>query len=1345
MATADGTRRSYATKTVSVMVLAILATSAFTTIIPGAAFAVTDPSASMNLWSPHSDTGNDGTPTSTFTFSADATASAGLQRIEWDFDGDGAADTTTPISGAPNHVNGVTATHIYGDENVFWPQVRSVDMNNAVSDWNRYSVGGSDVPLDVFWPPPMITMLAWQPFTADIGTPITFSATAFNEVGVQQFHWDFDGDGEADDATPAVPFGAQDASGSITHTYTGAISAFPAVRALDNDGFVSEWDVYDINGQPVQIVIGSSSVPTATMNQWNPYSASGFDGLPNTSFTFSASGTGDAGIARVEWDFNGDGVVDETTPISGSPTSVNGITATHVYNNAGQWTPQVRVVDVNNLPSPWAAFMVSGSPVSLDTSAPMMNPVLTFLPRAPSDIGSDGNTATVFTFTTTFSNVPVSFKWDFNGDGVTDATTTQPTATHTYPAAGSYLPTVTVVDEWGTTELAYPLNSSGQWEDVDVSPMAPTATMNQWSPYSASSADGDKNTVFTLSADATAPGGIASLEWDFNSDGTVDITTPVSGAPQSVTAVTATYVYGADGNYTPKVRAVDTTGQTSAWDAYNIALVTPVLDVVTPAPVATMNQWSPFTSTGPDGYTTTTFTLSANATSVVGIDRLEWDFDGNGSVDATTDFNGETSVSSATKTHVYGAVGSYTPKVRTVDTDGQSSAWDAYNSGSTVPTLDVATSPANSAPVANAGPDQTVVLGSTVTLDGTGSSDPDSGDTLTYTWSQNSGPISVALNTANPAKPTFTATPAGTYVFELKVKDSIGAQSTPDTIVVTVVSAPVATLGQWSPYSASGPDGTSATVFTFSANASASAGIARLEWDFDGNGSVDATSAITGAPTTVTGATKTFTYGADGTYTPKVRAVDAGNNLSAWDAFNLGSTIIQLDVATPQQTGDLYCNGKTIEQLIASHQYNVIDKRNTGAVNIYGTSGNDLILGNNLSNYIDGKGGDDCIIAFGGDDTVYDYNGDSSNGGTDWLYGGDGNDKLYALNGDDYVYGGNGNDYIQGDDGNDKLYGEAGDDTIEDSRGNDLSDGGPGTDKCTDTKGTNTIINCELGQPPVATLNQWSPYSASGADGTPTTAFSFSASATSVTGIAKFEWDFKGDGTVDATTPVTGSPASATATATFTYNAAGTWTPQVRAVDTYNQVSAWDAFNSGSTIIKLDTANPQPSGDLYCNGKTIDQLIASGQYNVIDNRNGQRKTLNGSNGNDLILASKYGDVINAKKGNDCVIGGAGDDIIHGHQGDDQIYGNGGNDRIFGDSGDDKLYGGAGNDVIYGDNGNDVINGGAGNDDISGGNGNNTIDGSDGNDGCDDDRGRSNMRNIERNYRNDHRDDDHGND
>ncbi|MEP3344980.1 Ig-like domain-containing protein, partial [Litoreibacter sp.] len=60
----------------------------------------------------------------------------------------------------------------------------------------------------------------------------------------------------------------------------------------------------------------------------------------------------------------------------------------------------------------------------------------------------------------------------------------------------------------------------------------------------------------------------------------------------------------------------------------------------------------------------------------------------------------------------------------------------ASNSSST----DAVTVPMNVAPTANAGPAQTVASGTTpVTLDGSGSTDPDAGQTLTYAWTAPAG------------------------------------------------------------------------------------------------------------------------------------------------------------------------------------------------------------------------------------------------------------------------------------------------------------------------------------------------------------------------------------------------------------------------------------------------------------------------------------------------------------------------------------------------------------------------------------------------------------------------------
>lgn len=104
----------------------------------------------------------------------------------------------------------------------------------------------------------------------------------------------------------------------------------------------------------------------------------------------------------------------------------------------------------------------------------------------------------------------------------------------------------------------------------------------------------------------------------------------------------------------------------------------------------------------------------------------------------------------------------------------------------------------NSVPTANAGPDQSSEVGLLITLDGTGSSDPD-GDTITYAWEFESKPSDsqVSLSDGSAQNPTFTADVIGDYVVNLVVSDGT-ASSDPDTVTVQISAAnqpPVADAG----------------------------------------------------------------------------------------------------------------------------------------------------------------------------------------------------------------------------------------------------------------------------------------------------------------------------------------------------------------------------------------------------------------------------------------------------------------------------------------------------------------------------------------------------------------------
>ena len=104
-------------------------------------------------------------------------------------------------------------------------------------------------------------------------------------------------------------------------------------------------------------------------------------------------------------------------------------------------------------------------------------------------------------------------------------------------------------------------------------------------------------------------------------------------------------------------------------------------------------------------------------------------------------------------------------------------------------TITVTASAANSAPVANAGPVQTVSRTGgtvTVTLTGAGSTDANS-DTLTYKWTVGYQPAtsSITLLLPTTVSPTFAATVAGIYVFTLVVNDG-KVDSAVSTVAITV-------------------------------------------------------------------------------------------------------------------------------------------------------------------------------------------------------------------------------------------------------------------------------------------------------------------------------------------------------------------------------------------------------------------------------------------------------------------------------------------------------------------------------------------------------------------------------
>src|SRR5262249_26263379 len=72
----------------------------------------------------------------------------------------------------------------------------------------------------------------------------------------------------------------------------------------------------------------------------------------------------------------------------------------------------------------------------------------------------------------------------------------------------------------------------------------------------------------------------------------------------------------------------------------------------------------------------------------------------------------------------------------------------------------------------------------TVSFDGSASSDPDAGDTISYSWDLNGDGV---YGDSAAVSPSYTYTSAGTYTVRLKVTDSHGASTISAPITIAVV------------------------------------------------------------------------------------------------------------------------------------------------------------------------------------------------------------------------------------------------------------------------------------------------------------------------------------------------------------------------------------------------------------------------------------------------------------------------------------------------------------------------------------------------------------------------------
>ena len=210
------------------------------------------------------------------------------------------------------------------------------------------------------------------------------------------------------------------------------------------------------------------------------------------------------------------------------------------------------------------------------------------------------------------------------------------------------------------------------------------------------------------------------------------------------------YTFSQPGTYHVSLVVTDDASQVSDPDG----MVVTVTDVT--APVADAGDDVTVTAGA-----TVTFDGSGSADNV-GIDSYTWTFDDGGAQ----------TLSGVGPTYTFDNEGDFTITLTAVDAEG----------GSDTDEVVVHVLPEHAAPTADAGDDQIVTEGDTVTLDGTGSTDDGGAEALNYTWTFEYDGETV---TRYGAEVEFTFDIPGEYDVTLTVEDEDGLADD-DTMTVTV-------------------------------------------------------------------------------------------------------------------------------------------------------------------------------------------------------------------------------------------------------------------------------------------------------------------------------------------------------------------------------------------------------------------------------------------------------------------------------------------------------------------------------------------------------------------------------
>jgi large repetitive protein len=419
------------------------------------------------------------------------------------------------------------------------------------------------------------------------GEPVRFTSTSTDpDNDIDRTRWDLDNDGSFDDGS----------STTVTRSYTcssatSSCSQTVRLRVEDEDE--------NVRTASRTFTVTPNSPPVAAFSA-NPES-------PETSeqFTLTSTSSDPDGRPVVErWDTNN----------NGSYTDATGRQITLSFPDNGVRRIGLQVTDSGGLVR--TTF--------LDITIRNRKPVASFNVSATE---IDTGESIQFTSTSTDPDGTVSQReWDFNGDGVTDATGNS--VSRTFADNGTPTITLKVTDNDG--------DSSTASRQVTVRNRPPVAGFN----LSAGEVDTGEPVQFT-STSSDPDGTVSSTEWDFDGDGATD-----------ATGSSVSHSFSDDRTWTVTLKVTDDDGASRSTSREVTARNRP--------PRASFD-WSPDEPvTGEE----VVFTSTSNDPDDE-IEEYEWDLDGDG------DFNDGDGPEARRS---FGEPGTYTVGLRVRDDNGRTSA-----------------------------------------------------------------------------------------------------------------------------------------------------------------------------------------------------------------------------------------------------------------------------------------------------------------------------------------------------------------------------------------------------------------------------------------------------------------------------------------------------------------------------------------------------------------------------------------------------------------------------------------------------------------------------------------------